>query len=103
MNKTSANARSVTEEPGFTKPAIGDVVAIRAVDWGFESEQYPSTAGFTIVRGTLFGMVIAVNEEWVTIAPQVFDSGDVRCALSIPWVCVGRVALLQKADDDATR
>lgn len=94
----AATGNEHAKTPGFQKPAIGDVVAIRAVDWGFESEQHPSTAGFTIVRGTLFGMVIVVNDEWVTIAPQVFDSGDVRCAISIPWVTVERVHVLEHSD-----
>jgi hypothetical protein len=74
---------------------LGDIVAVRAVDWGFESEQHSADAGFTIVRGTLYGQVIVLNDEWLTVAPQVFDGGDVRCALSIPWATVESVMILE--------
>lgn len=84
--------------PGFKHPYIGDVVAIRAMDWGYEDEQFPATAAFTIVRGRIYGEVIVCNDEWITLAFQVFDSGDVRCALSVPWVTVTELIILERVN-----
>lgn len=82
---------------GFEKPALGDVVAVDAVDWSLITGEHDRGAGFSIVRGRLFGEVIVVNDEWITLAPQVFSAGGVRCALSIPWVTIMRVVILEKA------
>jgi hypothetical protein len=78
---------------------IGDVVEIDALDWGFEAEQLPATADFTMVRGKLYGQVIVCNRDWITLAPQVFSDDTVRCAISIPWVTVQRVTLLEKGTE----
>lgn len=74
---------------------IGMVLAVDAVDWGLVNEQVPSDSpALTIVRGRIYGEVIICNEEWITLAPQVFEDGDVRNAISLPWATVERVEIL---------
>lgn len=97
---TETNEEYIAMTPGFEKPAIGDIVAVRAVDWGYEGEQHPATAAFTIVRGTIYGQVIKCNDEWITLAFQVFDGGDVRSVLSIPWVTVEQVTILEHGGNE---
>lgn len=89
-------SKEVLLTPGFKHPYAGDVVAIRAVDWGYEGEQNPATSAFDIVRGRVYGEVIVCNDEWITVASQVFDGGDVRCALSVPWVTVTELTILER-------
>lgn len=80
------------------KPSVGDVVVIEAVDWGMVNHQTTQDdEAHTIVRGRLYGEVIIVNDEWITLAPQVFSDGDVRCSLSVPWVAVKSVTMLWRA------
>lgn len=76
-------------------------MAIDAVDWGYEDAQLPATSAFAIVRGRIYGEVIVCNDEWITVAFQVFDGGDVRCALSIPWVTVTDLVILKRTNDHA--
>ena len=83
--------------PGFAKPVLGSVVKVEAVDWGMVGHQTTKDdPAHTIVRARLYGEVIICNDEWITIAPQVFDGGDVRNSLSIPWVTVQRVTILEQ-------
>jgi hypothetical protein len=82
--------------PGFEKPAVGDVVKVEAVDWGLVDEQTrPNDLVHRIVRGTIYGQIIICTDEQITLAPQVFDDGSVRCALTMPWVTVLRVTILE--------
>lgn len=83
--------------PAMKRPNVGDIVAINAVDWGYEEGQHAASSAFDIVRARIYGQVVIVNDEWITIAPQVFDGGDVRCALSIPWVTVSLLIVLERA------
>lgn len=76
------------------RPQVGDVVAINAVDWGYEDDQLAASSDFSIVRARIYGEVILCNDEWITVAFQVFDGGDVRCTLSIPWVTVTHIVIL---------
>lgn len=92
---------SITMTPGFAKPPLNSIVAVRAVDWGMETEQYPATAGFTIVRGVVYGQVIKCNDEFISVAMQVFDGGDVRFVLSLPWRTVEEVTILEHAEEMA--
>lgn len=83
-------------EPGFQKPAIGDIVAVEAVDWGMVNHQTErDDPAHTIVRGRLYGEVIVCNDEWITLAPQTFSDGGVRNSLSIPWVTISTVVILE--------
>lgn len=84
--------------PGFEKPALGDVVAVEAVDWGFEGEQLPANFAFAIVYGTIYGKVIKCNGEQITLAFQVFHGGDVRSVLSIPFCTVTKITILEHSD-----
>lgn len=83
--------------PALKRPNIGDIVAINAVDWGYEEGQFPAVSAFDIVRARVYGQVVLVNDEWITLAFQVFDGGDVRCVLSIPWVTVSQLVILERA------
>lgn len=80
------------------KVHVGDVVKVTAVDWGIMHEQISKEADFRIVRGIIYGQVVKVNDNLMTIAPQVFEDEDVRCALTIPVVTIERVEILEKAD-----
>lgn len=97
---TETNTEYVTIDPEHSRNVpIGSVVAIEAVDWGMWSEQTtPDDSGLTIVRGTLYGQVVFCNDEWVTLAHQVFETGDVRWCISIPWVTVTQVTILLEAE-----
>lgn len=76
---------------------IGSVVAIDAVDWGLVNEQVTvDHPALTIVRGRIYGEVIICNGVWVTLAPQVFEDGGVRNAISLPWATVERVEVLRR-------
>lgn len=86
-------------EPGFEKPAIGDVVAVTAVDWAiYAAQRYNAHDAFDIVRGTVYGQVVRVNDEMIAVAMQVFDDGGLRQVLALPWVTVEKVVLLEKAE-----
>lgn len=89
----------ITMAPGFEKPALGDVVAVDAVDWGFEGEQLPANSDFAIVYGTIYGKVIKCTDTQITLAFQVFHGGDVRSVLSIPWVTVTKITILERGND----
>lgn len=95
---TETNVEYITQEPDFRKPAIGDVVAVCAVDWGQIVEEVSGRSEFSIVRGTIYGQVIVCTDEQITVAFQVFETGNVRGALSLPWVCVEQVTILDKAE-----
>lgn len=74
---------------------IGMVLAVDAVDWGLVDEQVARNhKALTIVRGRIYGEIIVCNGEWVTLAPQVFEDGGVRNALSLPWATIERVEVL---------
>lgn len=95
---TETNAEYIAFTPGFAKPAVGDVVKVEAVDWGMVDRQVAATdTVHRIVRGTVYGQVIICTDEQMTIAPQVFDDSSVRCALTMPWVTVQTVTILEKA------
>lgn len=97
-----SKAKLVKLKPGFEKPAIGDVIMVKAVDWGMWNQQTTrDDPVHTIVRGRLYGEVIICNDEWITIAPQTFGDGGVRCSLSIPWVTISQVTILQHGERTA--
>ncbi len=79
-----------------TEPAIevGDVVAVRAMDWAVYNEQTARDSDWLVVRGTVYGEVITVTADGVAIAPQVFDGGDVRGVLMIPLACIEQITIL---------
>lgn len=95
---TETGVEYIAMAPGFTKPELGSVVAIVAVDWGYEGEQLSARYDFKIVYGTIYGRVIVVNDEQITVAMQIFHGGDVRSVLSIPWRCVEQVTILEHGE-----
>lgn len=102
MSAKKATVKTIVMEPGFEKPAVGDVVAVEAVDWGMVNHQAPANdPAHRVVRGTIYGAVTICTDEQITLAPQVFDDGGVRCALTLPWVTVQKVIILQKVDPTA--
>lgn len=94
---TKNNAEYITKGPGFKRPEAGDVVAIVAVDWGAVYDEVSRRSEFSIVRGTIYGQVIVCTDEQITLAWQVFETGNVRGTLSLPWACVERVTILDHA------
>jgi hypothetical protein len=97
---TETNVEYVAMEPGFAKPPVGSAVKVKAVDWGIvEHQTSQSDPVHTIVRGTIYGQVIVVNDEWLTIAMQVFSDGGVRYSLSLPWVTVTKVTILEHGNE----
>ena len=85
-----------TEMP---RPAMGDIVEICAVDWGIHAEQLSAAYEFDIVRGWLYGQVVRMTDEAITIAPQVFEAGEVRYALAVPWCSISQITILQSKRD----
>lgn len=91
------------------RPNIGDIVAVRAVDWGSYAEQHSRREPFEIVIGMIYGEVIAYTEDGVgvAIAPQVFDGGDVRFTLVVPWCTVQQCFIMatraELERDDGTK
>lgn len=84
-------------QAGFEKPAVGDTVAVTAVDWAIHSAQrYEATEAFDVVRGTIYGQVVRATDEMIAVAMQVFDDGGVRCVLALPWVTVEKIVLLER-------
>ena len=81
------------------RPDLGDVVEISAVDWGIHIEQMSAESAFDIVRAWLYGQVVRMTDDAITIAPQVFAPDDVRFALSVPWVTIGQITILKHAED----
>lgn len=101
MSAKKAHVKTIVMEPGFEKPAIGDVVAVEAIDWGMVNVQTRiDDPAHRIVRGTIYGAVTICTDEQITLAPQVFDDGGVRCTLTLPWVTVQKVIILQKVEPD---
>ncbi len=88
-----------TSRPDFEKPSIGDVVAICAVDWGsYEGTQLPTSMHFSIVYATIYGKIIAIDDDQIVLAMQVFFTGGVRGVLALPWVTITKVTILDRAD-----
>ena len=86
--------------PGFEKPNIGDVCAIDAVDWGsYEGAQLPTSMHFSIVYATIYGKIVAVDDDQIVLAMQVFFTGGIRGVLAIPWVTVTKVVILERVDE----
>jgi hypothetical protein len=81
--------------PEQLRPALGDVVEIIATDWGIFAEQLSANYPFEIVRGWIYGQVIRMTEDGITVAPQVFEAGEVRYALAVPWVTISQITILQ--------
>lgn len=93
-----SKSKRIAMAPGFEKPDIGDVVAVEAIDWGMVNQQTTADdPAHRIVRGTIYGVVTICTDEQITVAPQVFDDGGVRCALTMPWVTVQKVVILERA------
>lgn len=95
---TNEHAKEIALEPGFLKPPLNAIVKVEAIDWGYEGEQMPAGSPFTIVYGTIYGKVIKCTDTQITLAFQVFHGGDVRSVLSIPWVTVTKVTVLEHSD-----
>lgn len=75
---------------------IGDIVALDCVDWGSYAEQHSRSEPFEIVKAMVYGEVIAhtADGEGVVVAPQVFDGGDVRFTLVVPYCTIKRFFVL---------
>jgi hypothetical protein len=85
-----------TNVPDTTpRPDLGDIVELFAVDWGIHAEQLSANYPFEIVRGWIYGQVIRMTEDGITVAPQVFETGEVRYALAMPWVTISQITILQ--------
>lgn len=95
---TNEHAKEIALTPGFEKPPLNSVVKVEAVDWGYVGEQMPANSDFAIVYGTVYGRVIICNDEQITLAFQVFHGGDVRSVLSIPFVTVTKITILEHSD-----
>jgi hypothetical protein len=93
---TKAKAKNIELIPGFEKPEVGSIVAVEAVDWGQVIEETSGRSEFDIVRGTVYGKVLVCNDDQITLAFQVFHTGNVRGVLSIPWVTVQQVTILDR-------
>lgn len=78
------------------RPDLGDIVEIVAVDWGIHAEQLSANYEFDIVRAWLYGQVMRMTDDAITVAPQVFDSGQVRYALAVPWCSISQITILQR-------
>ena len=94
--------KSVKVKPGHSHSVpVGAVCMIDAVDWGLVTEEVKRDhPALTIVRGRIYGEVIICNDEWLTLAPQVFADGGVRNAISLPWSTVERVEILWRPSDE---
>ena len=75
---------------------IGDIVALDCVDWGSYEAQHSRKEPFTIVKAMVYGEVIAHTDdgEGIVVAPQVFEEGDVRCTLVVPYCTIKRFYVL---------
>lgn len=95
MSETQTEYITVEADHSRNVP-IGSVVAVSAVDWGLTPHQTsPDDPNLTIVRGRVYGAVVVCNDEWITVAPQVFEDGGIRNAVSLPWVTVTEVKILE--------
>ena len=81
--------------PSPSNVVVGDMVRVQAVDWALYAEQLSPEHEFSIVTGTIYGQVVAWAKGGIVIAPQVFESGDVRYAITIPFVCIETIDILQ--------
>lgn len=66
----------------------GQVVSVKAVDWGMYGEQVSRDTDFQMVTGWVHGEVVKEDDSLIAIAHQVFDAGDVRHVVVIPKVCI---------------
>jgi hypothetical protein len=80
---------------------VGTIVAVQAYDWGMYNDQHPRVDAYKIVKATVYGEVIGhtADGDGLVIAPQVFEEGDVRCTLVIPWCTVRRIYMLGTKDE----
>lgn len=76
---------------------VGDVVLVKAVDWALHSEQTSRNHKYHCIHAKIYGEVVALTEESIAIAPQVFEDDEVRCTLVVPFVCVKHVEVLKGA------
>jgi hypothetical protein len=87
--------------PNLTpRPDLGDIVELYAVDWAVYADQRPRESAWGIVKARLYGEVIHMDEESITIAPQAFVDGDVRFALSAPWATIETIKILQHKEGE---
>ena len=80
---------------------VGDIVEVHAIDWGMYSVQLPSTTDFEIVRGRIYGQVVRIADDSITVAPQVFEDDGVRFALALPIVTITSLTVLKKVANNA--
>ena len=67
-----------------------NVVSVYAVDWGMYAEQLHHSHEFEYVIGWVHGAIVKETDDFIAIAHQNFDSGDVRHVSTIPKVCILR-------------
>lgn len=82
-----------------TKPQvkIGDIVMLNAVDWALHAEQTSVNYEYSCIHAKIYGEVVALDDESIAVAPQVFDNEDVRCTLVVPLVCIKEIIKLGAA------
>jgi len=80
---------------------VGDIVEVHAVDWGLYQTQVPGTTEFDIVRGRIYGQVVRIADDSITVAPQVFEDDGVRFALALPIVTITNLTVLKKGTNHA--
>lgn len=70
---SSRQLRMTAPHVARTEPhvKVGDVVAVRAADWAVYVEQVDRDYDWQIIRGTIYGEVIAVNGDGVLMIPPV--------------------------------
>lgn len=71
-----------------TEGASMKVVSLYAMDWGTYHDQTSINTEFKLVKGWIHGQIIQENDEYLALAQQVFDEGDVRIVVTIPKVCI---------------
>jgi hypothetical protein len=86
-----------TKLPSIIEPqvSVGDIVCVYALDWAILSEQTVRNINWDVVRGKVYGELIAITEDGLVVASQVFDDGGVRSTLVIPKVCIKSVTVLE--------
>lgn len=64
------------------------IVSIYAMDWGTYYDQVSKDIDFKLVKGWVHGQIIKETEDFLAVAQQVFDEGDVRVVVTIPKACI---------------
>ena len=78
---------------------VGNIVKVEGRDWALYGERTSRDFDFQPLTMTTYGELIQVREDWIVVASQSFDDGEVRQSMVIPISDVVRVWVLSEGKE----